>query len=160
MLIQWIVFIGSLASMGWLQMTDATVSNWLFLAPAVSFTCFYLIIHKGLILSWILMGSSLSMILYSAWSTHQILYLLLGFVMVLLFLSFISYRWALNLRIQEVAEKKKSMDQEAALLKERYGVRAESLHHLEQQVSSLVKLFEIARDLNECLSFSSLLSTI
>ncbi len=36
-------------------------------------------------------------------------------------------------------------------LKERHATRVESLLHLEKQVASLINLFEIARDFNECL---------
>ena len=36
-------------------------------------------------------------------------------------------------------------------LKRKHVTRVESLHHLEKQVASLINLFEIARDFNECL---------
>ncbi|MBI3306813.1 MAG: GGDEF domain-containing protein [Candidatus Omnitrophica bacterium] len=41
-------------------------------------------------------------------------------------------------------------------LKAKQVLRLDSLHHLEKQVSSLMDLFEIARDFSECLSFGSM----
>ena len=41
---------------------------------------------------------------------------------------------------------------ELAELKQKHATRVESLFHLEKQVASLINLFEIARDFNECLN--------
>ena len=58
--------------------------------------------------------------------------------------------------IREAREAEKRSNQAQAEfrdLKQRHGTRVESLLHLEKQVASLINLFEIARDFNECLDF-------
>ena len=52
------------------------------------------------------------------------------------------------------------MCKETEVLHEKTRARLDSLKHLEGRVNGLVKLFEIARDFNECLNFSEILSVI
>ena len=96
----------------------------------------------------------------AAVQTQKIIYLgslgIAGFLFLCVF--FYCKRW--EQKTNEAKERTRSTNQETKALQERYGVRAESLNHLERQVSGFVKLFEMARDLNECLSFTILLSVI
>ncbi|OGW79392.1 MAG: hypothetical protein A3G33_03370 [Omnitrophica bacterium RIFCSPLOWO2_12_FULL_44_17] len=57
-------------------------------------------------------------------------------------------------------EKKQNTINEMQAIKDRYDARIESLNYLERQVSGLIKVFEMARDFNDCLSFSELLQAI
>jgi diguanylate cyclase (GGDEF)-like protein len=89
-------------------------------------------------------------------ATHATVFLLTC----VLFLGVILYvrRW--NLRISEAEARKALVKKDAGAIHERYEARMESLFHLEQRVCGLSKLFEIARDFNECLSFSDLLNVL
>ncbi len=50
----------------------------------------------------------------------------------------------------------REVKEELENLQQKFQQRLESLHHLEKQVSSLLELFEIARDFSECLSFEAM----
>jgi len=62
--------------------------------------------------------------------------------------------------IAEAEEKRKVVSHETEMLRKRYEARIESLRHLEERVDGLVRLFETARDLNECLDFSQMFSVL
>jgi diguanylate cyclase (GGDEF)-like protein len=72
------------------------------------------------------------------------------------FLILAAYRnfWISGMRAQTLQTNNARTELET--LKQKYQSRLESLHHLEKQVSSLLELFEIARDFSECLSFESM----
>ncbi|MDP3919351.1 MAG: hypothetical protein Q8R76_00885, partial [Candidatus Omnitrophota bacterium] len=50
--------------------------------------------------------------------------------------------------------------QEWEMLEHKHQLRLENLHNLEKQASSLMDLFEIARDFSDCLSFTTLIELL
>ena len=98
--------------------------------------------------------------MYAVVQTHNMAYFLLLLVFILVFCSVFIYLKNWNRKVNEVEQRKQLMFKEVKTLEERYQVRVESLKHLEQRVNSLVHLFEMARDFNECLNFSEMLSVI
>ena len=68
-----------------------------------------------------------------------------------IFLYFYRRSWVGLVKKQE--ELRERSKQELGDLKQKHHTRVESLLHLEKQVASLINLFEIARDFNECLNF-------
>ena len=77
-----------------------------------------------------------------------------------LFLMFWLYRrrWQTLLGLTTAALESALMDLDR--LKGMHQSRLDSLHHLEKQVSSLLDLFEIARDFNVCLGFREIADTL
>jgi diguanylate cyclase (GGDEF)-like protein len=67
------------------------------------------------------------------------------------FALLVYYRWVWQRMLREEERKCGSARSELLELKEKHSTRVESLLHLEKQVASLINLFEIARDFNECL---------
>ena len=70
------------------------------------------------------------------------------------------YRRQWEVSLIRTTSRNETAFKELQLLEQRHNNRLESLRHLEKQVSSLMNLFEIARDFSECLSFGSLASMI
>jgi len=66
-----------------------------------------------------------------------------------LFLVYGRYVW--QRRVKEETERCQAALSELIDLRQRHATRHESLLHLEKQVASLINLFEVARDFNECL---------
>lgn len=66
--------------------------------------------------------------------------------------SFLAYCRYLGQRgVKEAIGRCRHAQEELVNLKQKHTTRLESLLHLEKQVASLINLFEIARDFNECL---------
>ena len=66
--------------------------------------------------------------------------------------SFLAYyRYVGQRGVKEETERCREAHEELIELKQKHETRLESLLHLEKQVASLINLFEIARDFNECL---------
>ncbi len=63
-------------------------------------------------------------------------------------------------RIKESKNRFQLVTEEVDVLGQRYETRIESLRHLEQKVGGLQKLFEVARELNECLSYANLVAVL
>ena len=63
------------------------------------------------------------------------------------------YRRTWQRGVQEEQKRNRQVQEELKELKQKNFSRVESLLHLEKQVASLINLFEIARDFNECLDF-------
>lgn len=61
------------------------------------------------------------------------------------------YRFLRARSVKEETERCRRAQGELTELKQKHATRLESLLHLEKQVASLINLFEIARDFNECL---------
>ncbi len=53
-----------------------------------------------------------------------------------------------------------NLQQDLEVLSQRHLTRLESLHHLEKQVASLLDLFEISRDFNDCMSLETLVDIL
>jgi diguanylate cyclase (GGDEF)-like protein len=106
-----------------------------------------------------MLGMGALLVLLTSWSIfqyRQLIYggLLMASVLIFFLVLFYVKRW--NREIAQADSKRESVQSEATALQYRYAARMESLVHLEQRVGGLLKLFEIARDFNECLSFSEL----
>ena len=69
-------------------------------------------------------------------------------------LFFYRRQWQRAFRAQKIQAQ--TIHDELVALKSKHILRLDSLHHLEKQVSSLMDLFEIARDFSDCLSFGSM----
>jgi len=93
------------------------------------------------------------------WNRHPVfLFLpLVGGLTVSVFFLYLR-EWTKQIKLME--SKKSEADMEVKALRERYEARLESLRHLDDRVGSLLKLFEIARDFNVCLSFSDLRNVV
>jgi diguanylate cyclase (GGDEF)-like protein len=65
-----------------------------------------------------------------------------------------------NRRTEEIGERLEATHRDVEVLEKRYQTRMESLKHLERRVGGLQKLFEVAKDLNECLSFNDLMHVL
>ncbi len=65
------------------------------------------------------------------------------------FLAYYQHIW--ESLVREENQRSKSAQEDLTDLKHKHATRVESLFHLEKQVASLINLFEIARDFNECL---------
>ncbi len=71
-----------------------------------------------------------------------------------LFLAYYHRVWEIRLKMEN--EKEEAAKKDLLDLKQRHATREESLLHLEKQVASLINLFEIARDFNECLDLKEI----
>ena len=69
-------------------------------------------------------------------------------------LAYYRRMWGTGLRQEE--SRTATAQKDLADLKQRHATREESLLHLEKQVASLINLFEIARDFNECLDLKEI----
>ncbi len=111
--------------------------------------------------SVLMIGScSIFFIIQAFFQTVNPIYFLLIVILALVLCEAFLYQRNWNHKISGVEQKKQLMLKETGALQERYQVRIESLKHLEQRVNSLVHLFEVARDFNECLNFTEMLSVI
>ncbi len=73
-----------------------------------------------------------------------------------LFVGFCYYRWELKRFHERARESKENIRKNLESFQAKYQTRLGSLRHLEVQVSSLMNLFEIARDFSECMDFKTL----
>lgn len=105
--------------------------------------------------NWVLFGLSLALLLgvyffrRLAVLMYETVTLAGGTVGCFALLAYYWYLWERTIRGEE--KKYERNKRELLELKERHATRVESLLHLEKQVASLINLFEIARDFNECL---------
>ncbi|MCM8776544.1 MAG: GGDEF domain-containing protein [Candidatus Omnitrophica bacterium] len=86
--------------------------------------------------------------------TLEMALLLVLFILILGGLFYFQQR--LNSELDDQTRESSKVHAELMNQKQKYQSRLESLHHLEKQVSSLMDLFEIARDFNDCLSFEAI----
>ena len=77
-------------------------------------------------------------------------------VQALLFAGFCYYHWELKRFQDRAQESKENVRKSLESFQAKYQTRLGSLRHLEVQVSSLMNLFEIARDFSECMDFNTL----
>lgn len=133
---------------------------WFFLTPAYLLMTIYFFMNAGPVFYKSFFSLTLLLIVFSALKAHTFLYIPTIFVAAAMFLLVYNYERKWHQKLIETETAKLKTANEKSALEERFEVRMESLSHLERQVSGLVKLFEMARDFNECLSFSSLNITI
>ena len=77
-------------------------------------------------------------------------------VQALLFAGLCYYYWELKRFLDRAQEAKENVRKSLESFQAKYQTRLSSLRHLEVQVSSLMNLFEIARDFSECMDFNTL----
>jgi len=82
--------------------------------------------------------------------------IMLWVVEALLFAGFFYYHWELKRFQSRAMESKENVRKSLESFQAKYQTRLSSLRHLEVQVSSLMNLFEIARDFSECMDFNTL----
>lgn len=80
----------------------------------------------------------------------------LWIVQALLFAGFCYYHWELKRFRTRAQESTENVRKNLESFQAKYQTRLSSLRHLEVQVSSLMNLFEIARDFSECMDFNTL----
>jgi diguanylate cyclase (GGDEF)-like protein len=80
----------------------------------------------------------------------------LWFCQILLFMGFSFYWWELKRFYDRAGDSKEQVRKNLESFQAKYQTRLGSLRHLEVQVSSLMNLFEIARDFSECMDFKTL----
>ena len=81
--------------------------------------------------------------------------LLLSGASALLVSGFYFYQHSWMTQLRQITDSSSTTLHELDSLKNKHAARLENLHHLENQVSGLLDLFEIARDFSEVLSFDS-----
>ncbi|MBI4711317.1 MAG: GGDEF domain-containing protein [Candidatus Omnitrophica bacterium] len=82
--------------------------------------------------------------------------IMLWVVQTSLFAGFFYYHWELKRFQSRALESKENVRKSLESFQAKYQTRLSSLRHLEVQVSSLMNLFEIARDFSECMDFNTL----
>ena len=83
-------------------------------------------------------------------------FLLFGIFQPFLFMMLMFYFGDLRFVLREATVEKEEIRTNLENLKAKFRTRLTSLKHLEQQVGSLMNLFEIARDFSECMDFATL----
>lgn len=131
-----------------------------FLSPFVFLYAFYVVMISDRIALVFLGISFLILSFWASVETQTILFFALPIFGVILMLTFFLYLRRWDQKIRDGKLRMQSSQQETKALRERYEARIESLAHLEQRVGDLLSLFEIAKDFNECLSFSELLAVL
>lgn len=86
--------------------------------------------------------------------------LLSGAVQTALFFIVAGYRQMWERRLHFETTTNERLLHEWEVLKRKHQVRVENLHNLEKQASSLLDLFEIARDFSECLSLGAMVELL
>ena len=103
--------------------------------------------------------STLGVLILHGWFFHidpHPRMLLLWAVQALLFSGFCCYHWELKRFLTRSQDSKENVRKSLESFQGKYQTRLGSLRHLEVQVSSLMNLFEIARDFSECMDFNTL----
>ncbi len=126
------------------------------LMPALIFPVFYFFDNADRFFT--LAAGALAIALYAVYFLqHQTVEMtLFGAGAVAMFGALVLYRGRWENQMQVEKTRRETAASELSTLKHKHIARLESLHHLEKQVSSLMNLFEIARDFSECLSFDAL----
>ena len=132
----------------------------LFLFPFAFLYAFYLLIvsDRALLLSFGVFWLALS--LWASVEKRAILFLVLPVLGAFMVGALFLYLKHWDRKIRGADLRKGSAKKETELLRQRYEARMESLTHLEQRVGGLLRLFERARDFNECLSLSELVAVL
>jgi diguanylate cyclase (GGDEF)-like protein len=135
-------------------------SSFWFWSPIIFIAAFYFWILEDRFSSFLMFAYFIFFVLIATVQAASLIFLpvILSFLALISVLLFYQRNW--QRLITEAEERRKSVSAETELLRERFEARIESLRHLEERVDGLVHLFEAARDLNECLDFSELLSAL
>lgn len=131
-----------------------------FLTPFVFLFVFYLFILGDHVSVSVTIGFTLFLIGYVGYQTSNLIFFPLVFILAVATWATYIYTQHWNQNVKEIEEKEQLVKKEAEAVRERHRARMDSLKHLEQRVVGLVHLFEIARDFNECIDFSEMLSVL
>ncbi|MBI4368466.1 MAG: GGDEF domain-containing protein [Candidatus Omnitrophica bacterium] len=131
-----------------------------FLIPFIFLLLFYFLVIEDRFSTAALAVISLFLIASSAYQAPSLLYLCLLLILAATVLCTFLYQKSWAYKIAEAEMRRRETEKEMNMLEERHRIRLDSLEHLEQRVNGLVHLFEVARDLNECLNFSEILSVL
>ena len=126
------------------------------LFPLLLLPVFYFYSAKQRVLLWGTVAVTLGLFGLGIWKMPSVAILLFGGCCILVLGVLVGYRelWVKRLREEMARSHRAQEDLEG--LKQKHYTRLESLHRLEKQVSSLMELFEIARNFSECLSYESM----
>ena len=140
--------------------TESDFSLLFLMAPFLFLLAFYFSIIGDRLSTCVTVGLLLLWTIYAASRSQNSIHLLLILSFVLVALAVSLYEWHWAHRIREAEERKQRTCNETKVLQEKTSARLDSLKHLESRVNGLIQLFEIARDFNECLNFSEILSVL
>lgn len=131
-----------------------------FIVPTVCFAAVYFLLNDQwfnffAVLTLISISTSLSFL-----QTFQPSYFLLALIAAVVMWGIYFYKKSWLETVSKTEIKKEAMLKDMQTLRDRFNARVESLHYLERQVSGLIKLFEMARDFNECLSVAELINVV
>lgn len=144
-----------------IHVTNNSDPSYLFYVfPFILLLIFYLSLSEDRISTIVMILFSLFLIIYAVEQTKNLIYLTLIAISGLAFFSLSLYQKYWDRQIKGVESKLALALKDKKALDERHIARIESLKHLEDRVNGLVHLFEIARDFNECISFSEVLAIL
>lgn len=135
-------------------------SSFWFWSPVIFIAMFYFWVVEDRIASFLVFAYFIFFAIAASIQTATFIFLPIILVLLILTGILLLYQRNWQRAIAETEEKRKSVLGETELLRERYEARIGSLRHLEERVDGLVRLFEAARDLNECLDFSGMSSVL
>lgn len=120
----------------------------------------YVLSEKDYVLFWILLPLGL-ISSFSYWNLMSPL----QFFFLNILTGTSSALWFYHMKLWErtlsgVEIQKNKVVADIRILQDKYQARADSLSHLEKQVSGLLDLFEVAKDFNECLYFDQLMQIL
>lgn len=128
--------------------------------PFILLLVFYVHVSGGRVSTVITILLALFLAIFAVEQTRELIYSLLILISALSYCALVLYQKYWNRQIEEVEAKLGFVLKDKKVLDERHHARIESLRHLEERVNGLVHLFEIARDFNECISFSEILAAL
>ena len=131
-----------------------------FVIPFFFLGIFYLSAIQDLAAARVAVGFCFFLIVLTWIQTQDSAYLVFSLLLMAAIGSLNLYIKVWNQKLDGILERKAVALQEKQALEERFRMRAENLKHLEGRVGGLIHLFEVARDFNECLDFSQLISVL
>ena len=131
-----------------------------FASPFIWLLIFYLSLKGEKIFTALAILSTFFLVFYAAEQAKSLEHIFLLVIGGFCFLCFYYYQKYWSKQIEETEMRLGVVLKDKKALDERHRARIDSLRHLEERVNGLVHLFEIARDFNECISFSELLSVL
>ncbi len=156
---QRIIFFLSIVLLLSIHMTSHADPTYLFYVfPFILLLVFYLHVSGNRISTALVILFSLFLIIFAVEQTKDPTYLILIVISAAAYWMLVLYQTYWSKQIQEIEAKLASSLKDKKALDERHHARIESLKHLEDRVNGLVHLFEIARDFNECISFSEMMA--
>lgn len=156
-----LISLAGIILLGFIQITSQGDFFYLFYVwPFVFLLVLYVYTSEERFASWMVIFPSVSLVIFAAFQTQNPSYLILIFISLFAFGGFFMYEKHWDRQIEEMEAKLGVSLKDKKALSERHHARVDSLKHLEERVNGLIHLFEIARDFNECISLSEILSAL